>query len=194
MAQAATGDLSQRLPLSEEGHPQVIELEYGLNTLLDELAQTKADSESRQQQLSEQAHKMLQQQQEMLRLMSTPVIHVWPGVLALPIIGEVSSERAAQMTESVLAKVVQARASHLILDLTGMTSVESGTTRSLLQLAESVQLLGARCLLTGVGAALASMLVQQAGNLAHIVSLPTLADAIALVLQQRGVRLIAGKR
>jgi len=162
--------------------------------LLDELAQTRASSESRQHEIEQQAAQLAAHQQEMLRLLSTPVIRVWPGVLALPIIGEVGPERAAIMTESVLGRVVSERATHIILDLTGMLAVGSDTARSLLRLAQAVRLLGARCLLTGIGAQLASALVGLTFELSDVTALPTLADAIAYVLQERGVHLVSHKQ
>ena len=194
LAQAAAGQWSERIPLEDEGSVRLLELEYGVNMLLDELAQTRASSESRQHEIEQQASQLAEHQQEMLRLLSTPVISVWPGVLALPIIGEVGPERAAIMTESVLARVVSERATHSILDLTGMMAVGSDTARSLLRLAQAVRLLGARCLLTGIGAQLASALVGLTFELSDVTALPTLADAIAHVLRERGVHLVSHKQ
>ena len=89
LAQAAAGQWSERIPLEDEGSDRLLELEYGVNMLLDELAQTRASSELRQHEIEQKAAQLAAHQQEMLRLLSTPVIRVWPGVLALPIIGEV---------------------------------------------------------------------------------------------------------
>ena len=194
LAQAAAGQWSERIPLEDESSDRLLELEYGVNMLLDELAQTRASSELRQHEIEQKAAQLAAHQQEMLRLLSTPVIRVWPGVLALPIIGEVGPERAAIMTESVLAQVVSERATHIILDLTGMLAVGSDTARSLLRLAQAVRLLGARCLLTGIGAQLASALVGLTFELSDVTALPTLADAIAYVLQERGVHLVSHKQ
>lgn len=194
IARAAAGDLLARVPTEEEGQEQILELEYGVNTLLEEVSKARADSEAQQQEIARHTAKLLEQQQELMRLLSTPVIAVWPGVLALPIIGEVGPERAATMTESVLAHVVTARATHIILDLTGMTVAELATTQSLLRLAQAVQLLGARCLLTGVSPHLARSLIETSSDLSGVASLPTLADAIAHVLRERGVQLVTKKK
>ena len=194
LAQATAGQWDERIPLDDEGSARLLELEYGVNMLLDELAQTRASSESRQREIEQQAAQLAEHQQEMLRLLSTPVISVWPGVLALPIIGEVGPERAATMTESVLDRVVSERATHFILDLTGMMAVGPDTARSLLRMAQAVRLLGARCLLTGIGPQLASALVGLTFELSDVTALPTLADAIAYVLQERGVHLVSHKQ
>ena len=194
LAQAAAGQWDERIPLEDESNARLLELEYGVNMLLDELAETRASSESRQKEIEQQAAQLAEHQQEMLRLLSTPVISVWPGVLALPIIGEVGPERAATMTESVLNRVVSDRATHFILDMTGMMAVGPDTARSLLRMAQAVRLLGARCLLTGIGAQLASALVGLTFELSDVTALPTLADAIAYVLQERGVHLVSHKQ
>lgn len=194
LAQATAGQWDERIPLDDEGSARLLELEYGVNMLLDELAQTRASSESRQREIEQQAAQLAEHQQEMLRLLSTPVISVWPGVLALPIIGEVGPERAATMTESVLDRVVSERATHFILDLTGMMAVGPDTARSLLRMAQAVRLLGARCLLTGIGPQLASALVGLRFELSDLTALPTLADAIAHVFQERGVHLVSHKK
>lgn len=162
--------------------------------LLDELAQSRAETAARQNELNVQNAALLEQQREMVRLLSTPVISVWPGVLALPILGAVGPERAAAMTESVLTRVVQERATHIILDLTGLRAVESETAKSLLRLSQAVGLLGGRCLLTGVSPQLATVLVEMNFELREVEALPTLAEAIGRVLRERGVQLVAVKR
>ncbi len=194
LAQATAGQWSERIPLEETENERLIELEYGVNMLLEELAQSRALSAARQQSIDEQHAVLLEQQREMVRLLSTPVISVWPGVLALPILGEVGAERAAAMTESVLSRVVADRATHIILDLTGMLVVGNETAKSLFRLAQAVRLLGGRCLLTGVSAQLASALVGMSFELHEVVALPTLADAIAQVLRERGVQLVAARK
>lgn len=195
LAQATAGQWSERIPLDEnEGSERLLELEYGVNMLLDELAQSRAESAARQDQIQTQNAALLEQQRELVRLLSTPVISVWPGVLALPILGEVGPERAAAMTESVLTRVVQDRATHIILDLTGLRAVAGETAKSLLRLSQAVGLLGARCLLTGVGPQLATVLVQMNFELREVEAHPTLADAIGRVLRERAVQLVSVTR
>ena len=194
LAQATAGQWSERIPLEEAENERLVELEYGVNMLLEELAQSRALSAARQREIDEQHAVLLEQQREMVRLLSTPVISVWPGVLALPILGEVGAERAAAMTESVLSRVVADRATHIILDLTGMLVVGNETAKSLFRLSQAVRLLGGRCLLTGVSAQLASALVGMSFELQDVVALPTLADAIAQVLRERGVQLVTARK
>ncbi len=190
LALATTGKLSDRIPLEDDGEERLLELEYGVNMLFDELERSRTESAAQQRELEQQSAALLEKEREMVRLLSTPVITVWPGVLALPILGEVGRERAVTMTESLLNQVVQERATHVILDLTGMTVVGAETAMSLLRLAQSVRLLGGRCLLTGVSGPLASVLVGLSFESSDVVALPTLADAIAKVLRERGEKLV----
>jgi rsbT co-antagonist protein RsbR len=130
LALATTGKLSDRIPLEDDGEERLLELEYGVNMLFDELERSRTESAAQQRELEQQSAALLEKEREMVRLLSTPVITVWPGVLALPILGEVGRERAVTMTESVLNQVVEERATHVILDLTGMTVVGAETAMS----------------------------------------------------------------
>ncbi len=190
LAAATTGDLSVRVPLQEDGRPSLIELEYAVNALLEDLELARLESDQRQQQIQQQAARLLEQQRELVMALSTPAIMVWPRVLAVPIIGEVGPERATGMSESVLATVVANRTTHVILDLTGARQVTPQTARSLLRIAQAIQLLGARCLVTGVNAQLAGSLVSSGIDLQSLVPLPSLSDALLLVLRERGLQLV----
>lgn len=194
LAQTTLGDWSERIPLEDTGDEKLNELEYGVNMLLDELAQSRAQSEARQKAIEQQHLALIEQQRQMVRLLSTPVITVWPGVLALPILGELGSERATALAESVLSRVVSDRATHIILDLTGMLVAGTETAQSLLRLSQAVRLLGGRCLLTGVSPVLATALVERNFELNDVEALPTLAEAIARVLHERGVQIVTTKR
>lgn len=92
--------------------------------------------------------------------LSTPVLEIWDDVLALPVVGLVDTQRSAQMTERLLAEVVRGRAQHVIVDLTGVELIDTSTADRFLKLARSVQLLGARCIITGIQPAVAQTLVE----------------------------------
>lgn len=188
LAQATLGNYDARVEV-DENTDEFLELEVALNILLDELALTRAQGLTQEQQIQQQAALLAQQHRELLRALSTPIIVVSPGVLALPIIGAVEAERAAQMSESMLARVVSERASHVILDLTGAGAIESETARSLLRMASAVRMLGARCLLTGISAEMARTLVQLDFDTADVQVLPQLSDALLRVFADKGQRL-----
>jgi len=92
--------------------------------------------------------------------LSTPVLEIWDDVLALPVVGIVDTQRSARMTERLLAEVVRTRSRSVIVDLTGVELIDTSTADRFLKLARSVQLLGARCLVTGIQPAVAQTLVE----------------------------------
>lgn len=194
LAKATAGRWTDRLPLEDSENQNLCELEYGVNMLLDELERSRSESEARQAEIDAQTAQILQHEREQVRRLSTPVITVWPQVLAMPIIGEVSPQRAEALTEAVLTKVIAARATHIILDLTGLTEAGDETARSLIRLLQAVRLLGGRCLLTGIGPQVAQALIRLSDEQSALVALPTLADAISLVLRERGVQLVTTPR
>jgi rsbT co-antagonist protein RsbR len=185
---AATGDYELRVPLLEEDDDEFLEVELGVNYLLEELALGKAKSDSQRQQLEVRAEELAHQQSELVQALSTPVIAVWPGVLALPLVGRVDDERAATITAVLLERVAAERATHVILDLTGVGAIAGNTMPALLRMVRAIGLLGASCLLTGISAPVAQQIVAlgAAEGGAPVRALAQLSDALALVLAQKG--------
>nr|WP_276599004.1 STAS domain-containing protein [Nannocystis sp. SCPEA4] len=124
----------------------------------------------------------------MVQALSTPVITVWPGVLALPIVGRVDDERAAMITTTLLERVAAERATHVILDLTGVGAIAGNTMPALLRMVRAIGLLGASCLLTGISPAVAQQIVALGADAssAPVRALAQLSDALAHVLAQKG--------
>ncbi len=91
--------------------------------------------------------------------MSNPILEVWEGVLAMPIIGLVDSRRTADMVLRLLAEVARTQASFVIVDLTGVEVVDTRTADHLMKLMRKVEIVGARCVLTGIQPAVAETLV-----------------------------------
>jgi anti-anti-sigma regulatory factor len=91
--------------------------------------------------------------------MSNPILEVWEGVLAMPIVGLVDSRRTADMVQRLLAEVARAQASFVIVDLTGVEVVDTKTADHLMKLMRKVEVIGARCVLTGIQPAMAETLV-----------------------------------
>lgn len=185
-AEATLGNYDVRIPALEESpDDSFLELEVAANMLLDELLAERARTRRQQQEIQEQAELLRVQQAELVRALSTPIVVVAPGVLALPIIGTVQADRAQNMTEAMLARVVAERATHVILDLTGAGDIAAGTAASLLRMAQSVRLLGSRCILTGLSPEMAKTLVKLDFDSSQVVTLPQLADALAMVLTEK---------
>jgi rsbT co-antagonist protein RsbR len=186
LAQAALGNYDARISIVEDAEDDAfLDVEVSTNILIDELLETRRRNGQQLQALDKQGEELRQKQAELVRALSTPIIVVAPGVLALPIIGTVESERAQSMTWALLERVTTERASHVILDLTGAGEIAAATARSLVQMAHAVRLLGSRCILTGISPQMAQTLVSLSFDIAEVQALPQLADALAFVLSEK---------
>jgi rsbT co-antagonist protein RsbR len=178
LAEAALGNYGIRISnLEHESDDKFLELEVAVNMMLDELQLVRQRDLEQQEKLLAQAEQLRLQQSELV-----------PGVLALPIIGAVELERAQRMTEAMLERVVQERATHVILDLTGAGDIAAGTAQSLLRMATALGLLGSRCIITGLSPTMARTLVSLQFDSSKIIALPQLADALTLVLHEKALR------
>lgn len=123
--------------------------------------------------------------QAMLEL-STPVIQVWQGILTLPLIGTIDSFRARQVTEQLLNRITQTRAGFVILDITGVPLVDTNVANHLIKTIRAANLLGARCILVGIGPEIAQTLVRLGIDLSGIDTRATLQDGLELALRAQG--------
>jgi rsbT co-antagonist protein RsbR len=112
--------------------------------------------------------KLLKQQQETIRSLSTPVIEIWDNILALPLIGTIDSLRAKQLTENLLTQIVKSQAAIVIIDITGVAIVDTQVANRLLKAVEMSKLLGTECFLVGVRPEVAQVLVQLGVDLSRI--------------------------
>lgn len=119
-----------------------------------------------------------------IRAMSAPILQVWPGVLAMPIIGAALAMRAPQMTEALLASIVERRARVVILDLTGVAAVDASATEHLVKMAHAASLLGARCLLSGVSPRVAEAIVRLGLPTDHLDAFATLQEALRFAMRE----------
>jgi rsbT co-antagonist protein RsbR len=126
-----------------------------------------------------------QQQQEMLEL-STPVVQLWEGVLALPLIGTLDSARTQVVMESLLQKIVDTGAGIAIIDITGVSTVDTLVAQHLLKTVAAARLMGADCYISGIRPQIAQTIVHLGVELGSVVTKATLADAFALALQRTG--------
>jgi rsbT co-antagonist protein RsbR len=126
------------------------------------------------------------QQQEMLEL-STPVVQLWSGVLALPLIGTLDSERTQIVMENLLSKIVETGASIAIIDITGVPTVDTLVAQHLLKTVAAARLMGAECLISGIRSQIAQTIVHLGVDLQDVVTKATLADAFAIALKRNGL-------
>ncbi len=125
------------------------------------------------------------QQREMLEL-STPVVKLWEGILALPMIGTLDSARTQVVMENLLQKVVETGAQIAILDITGVPTVDTLVAQHLLKTVTALRLMGAECIISGVRPQIAQTIVHLGVDLQGVTTKANLADALALALRRTG--------
>jgi rsbT co-antagonist protein RsbR len=125
------------------------------------------------------------QQQDMLEL-STPVVALWEGVLALPMIGTLDSARTQTVMETLLQRIVDTGAEIAIIDITGVPTVDTLVAQHLLKTVTAARLMGADCIISGIRPQIAQTIVHLGVNLQDVVTKASLADAFALALRRTG--------
>jgi rsbT co-antagonist protein RsbR len=126
------------------------------------------------------------QQQDMLEL-STPVVQIWEGIVALPLIGTLDSARTQVVMESLLQTIVDTGAGLAIIDITGVPTVDTLVAQHLLKTVAAARLMGAECLISGIRPQIAQTIVHLGVELNDVTTKATLADALAIALGRLGL-------
>jgi rsbT co-antagonist protein RsbR len=126
---------------------------------------------------------IIRQQQELIEL-STPVVKLWDGILALPIIGTLDSARTQVVMESLLNEIQETGSAMAIIDITGVPTVDTLTAQHLLKTITAARLMGAECLISGMRPQIAQTIVYLGVDLEDVVTKASLADAFALALRR----------
>jgi len=129
---------------------------------------------------------IMRQQEELLEL-STPVVKLWDGVLALPMIGTLDSQRTQVVMESLLQRIVETGSDIAIIDITGVPTVDTLVAQHLLKTVTAIRLMGADCIISGIRPQIAQTIVHLGLDLGGIVTKANLADALALALKRSGL-------
>lgn len=125
----------------------------------------------------------LERQREEIMELSTPVIQVWDGVLALPIIGTLDSMRAARLTQGLLERIAASQAQIAILDISGVPTIDTQVAQHLLKTVQAANLMGTVSILSGVRPETAQAMVHLGIDIGQLKSRNTLRDALQLALQ-----------
>jgi rsbT co-antagonist protein RsbR len=186
-ASQAKGDQNDEFMI----RPSDQSLEDKLNALLASDQATKADLAVALERLRKEVEErdrterelrekleVIARQEEAIKALETPIIEVWEGVLTLPLIGVMDSQRAAATMERLLSSITEKGATTAILDLTGVEIVDTSTADHIGRLAKAAELLGARCIITGIRPAVAQTMVQIGIDLTKLVTLSTLREAL----------------
>ena len=126
-------------------------------------------------------------QQEELRQTSTPIVEIWDGVLTLPIIGSMDSARTMLVMDKLLRRIESDRARTIIIDVTGVQSVDSQVSHHLIQVVRAVRLMGAEAILTGIRADIARALASLNIDLGDVTTCATMAEGLKFAFRRLGV-------
>ncbi|MFC8202245.1 STAS domain-containing protein [Streptomyces sp. NPDC057298] len=134
---------------------------------------------------------LIARQRLQLLEVATPVIKLWEGIVAVPLIGTLDSARSQVVMESLLDAVVAERAQYAILDITGVPTVDSLVAQHLMKTVAAARLMGAECIVSGIRPAIAQTIVHLGLDLGTVLTRAGLADALAYALRQQGVQISA---
>lgn len=146
------------------------------------------------QEPSRSSSQIIEDQRATINELQTPVIEVWEGILALPIVGSVDTARAQDMNERLLDRIIQTRSEIVIVDITAVPVVDTAVAKHLLETVASARLLGAEVLIVGLGARTAMTLVHLGLDLGGVVTRTTLAKGLELAFERLGLRVVAADR
>ncbi len=133
---------------------------------------------------------IVRQQQELLEL-STPVVKLWNGILALPLIGTLDSARTQVVMENILQKIVDTGASIAIIDITGVPTVDTLVAQHLMKTIAAARLMGADCIISGIRPQIAQTIVHLGVNLEDVTTKASLADAFVVALERTGTSIVS---
>jgi rsbT co-antagonist protein RsbR len=125
------------------------------------------------------------QQQEMLDL-STPVVELWQGILAVPLIGTLDSQRTQVVMENLLQRIVATGSRLAIIDITGVPTVDTLVAQHLLKTVAAARLMGAECVISGIRPQIAQTIVHLGVDLSDVMTKSSLADAFQIALARTG--------
>jgi rsbT co-antagonist protein RsbR len=139
-------------------------------------------STTREQIISDQTTSLLE--------LSTPVVRLWDGIIAVPLVGTLDSARTQLVMEKLLDTLVATGADHAVIDITGVPTVDTEVAQHLLKTVNAARLLGAQCTVSGIRPQVAQTIVALGIEFGDITTKASLADALALALRQAGLKVV----
>ncbi|MET9452586.1 STAS domain-containing protein [Streptomyces cinerochromogenes] len=164
-------------PAAPQAQECVLALTLLLGTLRLVVMETALDANS----------ELIERQRQQLLEVATPVIKLWEGTVAVPLIGTLDSARSQVVMESLLEAIVDQRARYAILDITGVPTVDSLVAQHLMKTVAAARLMGAECIVSGIRPAIAQTIVQLGIDLGSVLTRASLSDALAYALGKQGI-------
>ena len=163
---------------TKDDSQQFMDLIWSASTLLDKLGLYTAEAFQKSRE-----ELIIRQQQERLEL-STPVVELWNGVLAIPLIGTLDSNRTQVVMQNLLEAIVAKGANLAIIDITGVPTVDTMVAQHLLKTVAAARLMGAECIISGIRPQIAQTIIHIGVDLGNVVTKATLADAFQVALRK----------
>lgn len=136
----------------------------------------------------EEKERTIDAQQRELRETSTPITEIWDGVLTLPIIGTLDSSRTLLIMESLLNRIASERASAVVMDVTGVHTVDSQVSHHMIQMVRAIQLMGATAILTGIRPEIARAMTSLNIDLGNVTTRASLSDGLKEAFRRMGIQ------
>lgn len=200
LAAAAAGVLNEQVLIDFDAEIDALSaVEHGVNFMLEDIARLRANDAERAAQLEamleltqdqarqlEESLRTIQNQQQSIADLSTPVLQLWDDVLAMPIIGVVDTKRSVDIMEKLLSEVSARQSRFVILDITGVEVVDTKTADHFMKVTQAARLLGAACIVSGIQPAVAQTLVDIGVDMSSIQTVATMKGALRECLRRMG--------
>jgi rsbT co-antagonist protein RsbR len=183
LAAASVERLEEALKFQTDGEDEFGQLESAFVLFMTDLEKALKEMETARYELAEKLN-TIEQQRLTIRELSTPILDLWEGILTLPVVGAIDTQRAVEMTERLLARIVETGARAVILDITGVEVVDTSTADHLVRLTRAAAMLGTHCVVTGIGPNVARTLVSMGVDLGGVQTLRTLRDGLRASLER----------
>jgi rsbT co-antagonist protein RsbR len=157
---------------------------WAITTLVDKMAQLTIATYQKTRE------EVIKRQQDELLELSTPVVKLWEGVLAVPMIGTLDSSRTQLVMESLLQRIVDTGSELAIIDITGVPTVDTLVAQHLLKTVTAIRLMGADCIISGVRPQIAQTIVHLGIDLQGIITKASLADALQVAMKAVGYTVV----
>lgn len=189
--ETATFVFSLKEPLFEalkEAEGDTVATIWSATQLIDSLGLYTADAYLRTRE------EVIRRQQDELIELSTPVVKLWQGVVALPLIGTLDSARTQVVMESLLQRIVETDSAIAIIDITGVPTVDTMVAQHLLKAVTAARLMGADCIISGIRPLIAQTIVHLGLDLSEVTTKSSLADAVTVALERTGHQIVRRKK
>jgi rsbT co-antagonist protein RsbR len=185
LSSASVGEfLVAKAALSAPIEDEFGELECVIGIFLGELHDARVSNEKAMAALEASRDELRRQietterQRIAIRDLSTPIIDLWEGIITLPIVGTIDTQRAREIAESLLEAIVARSAAYVIIDVTGVAMIDTKTADYLIRMTRSAELLGSHCVVTGIGPEIARTLAEIGVELGNVRTLRTLREGL----------------